>query len=69
MKINLEVTYHPEYEGKFEPYLARVLDYPELQGYGMSPEEEIGDALAFLEGHLGRKLQVLREDVQLELAG
>ncbi len=68
MKVNLEVKYHPEYEGEHEPYIACILDYPELMGYGNTPEEAINDALGFLEEHLGKSLKVVREDVALELA-
>jgi hypothetical protein len=38
------VEYHPELEGEHEPYVARLLDYPELQGYGFTPSHS-GDAL------------------------
>ena len=68
MKIRLEVEYHQEYVGEFEPYIARILDYPELMGYGNSPEEAINNALAFLEEHLGKSFKIVGEEVQLELA-
>lgn len=68
MKVRINVEYHPEYEGEFEPYVAKILEYPELQGYGSTAEEAIQDALGFLEDHLGKRLKVVREEVALELA-
>lgn len=68
MRILVTVEYHPELEGEFEPYVARVPEYPELQGYGSTPEAAKQDALAFLAEHLGHDVKVLREDVALELA-
>ena len=68
MKLKVLVEYHPELEGEHEPYVARILDYPELQGYGFTPEEALQDALAFLEEHLGRPLKVIREEVQVDVA-
>lgn len=68
MKIRLEVEYCAEYVGVFKHYIARILDYPELIGYGDSPEEAISDALAFLEEHLGKSFLIVREEIQLELA-
>lgn len=68
MKIRLVVEYHQEYGGEFEPYIARILDYPELMGYGHSPEKAINDALAFLEEHPGKSFKIVHEEVQLEFA-
>ncbi|TBH21511.1 hypothetical protein [Thermus thermamylovorans] len=68
MKLKVEVEYHPELEGTHEPHVARLLDYPELQGYGHTPEEAVQDALSFLEEHLGRPLRVLRQEAELEVA-
>ena len=64
MKVRLEVEYHPKYEGHFEAYVARILDYPELPGYGNSPQEAIKDALAVLDD-LGKSFKVVREDVAI----
>jgi predicted RNase H-like HicB family nuclease len=68
MKVRIEVDYHPELENEFAPYVARVLNYPELQGYGQTPEEAVLDAKAFLEEHLGKPIKVLREELAVELA-
>jgi hypothetical protein len=68
MRITMTVEYHPELEGEFEPYIARVLEYPELQGYGSTSEAAKQDALAFLAEHLGHETKVLREEAAVELA-
>lgn len=67
MKVRLGVEYHPKYEDHFEGYVARILDYPKLPGYGNSPQEAIKDALAVLDEHLGKSFKVVREDVALDL--
>jgi predicted RNase H-like HicB family nuclease len=67
MRVKIEVDYHPEVGAEFAPYVARVIDYPELQGYGQTPEEAVLDAKAFLEEHLGKPIKVLREELAVEL--
>jgi hypothetical protein len=68
MRLRVLVEYLPELEGEHEPYVARLLDYPELQGYGFTPGEAIQDALGFLEEHLGRSLRIIREEFQVDVA-
>jgi hypothetical protein len=68
MRLRVLVEYHPELEGEHEPYVARLLDYPELQGYGFTPGEAIQDALGFLEEYLGRPLRIIREEIQVDVA-
>lgn len=67
MKLRISVDYHPEYIGEFEPYIAKILEYPELQGYGDPPDKAIEDGLGFPEEHLGKALKILREEIALEL--
>jgi predicted RNase H-like HicB family nuclease len=68
MRVRLKLEYHPEYGGEFEPYVAFVLDYPGLMGYGQTRDTAIQDALEFLEEHLGKRLTIVQEEVELELA-